>query len=219
MKASSITHPSDTQLNLWLDGELENAHAAALRTHLDICPNCADRCTELERLAQQVRLAAPESAQCGSEGTFWVHLAGSLGERPARAALRERRPWLRLVPSIGLAALGGLLDLLVTAVLILYSLTSLGLLPGLGSQLLANLPSSGLAIWLERIGLADPAALQAWLANLSTAGITSNDLALFVALLALSLALAVVVGLLLLWHVPRIAPDDAVYGESAHAIR
>ncbi|MHB9032150.1 MAG: anti-sigma factor [Anaerolineae bacterium] len=218
-----IDHPTESELNLWLDGELSPVRAEALKRHLLGCPDCCSRRAEVERVIRLAREAAPEASECCSEGAFWVRLASHLQEEPDKTTAPVQYPWLRLVPTFALAALGGLLDVLLTAVLIAYSLINLGLLPNLGSQLFTRLqetlPSSGLVAFLARLGIADAASLQSWLGGLTSGGLSGNEVALYTLLIVLSVVMALVVAMLLLWNVPRIADEQNLRRVNANAVR
>ena len=221
MNPKNIQHVHDHQLYTLLDGELGASARQAVQAHLAGCPLCADRLSELQVLSQAVRTAAPEPSECCSDGAFWMRLAGHLGTQTPQAIQREKRPWLRLIPSFGLAALGFIIDGLVTLALIAYTLINLGVLPSVGSQLLQSLLiDSGLVLLLQNLGVADATGLQAGLANLTSVGISQDALALFGILLILCLVLTVVIGLLFVWNAPRVAAEDQdTRGVNVHAVR
>lgn len=218
-----IEHVSENELYLLQDDELAPVRATAIRAHIESCPDCAERSAKLASFCRHIHQAMLEPTECSSDGAFWVRLAARLDEPVQQHPRSAKRPWLELIPSFILAALGGLLDTLVTAVLVGYSLINLGLLPDFGSQLVANLqsalPGSWFAAWLAQLGIADSAALQAWLDGLTTSGISGNELGLGLVLLVLSVLLALVVGLLLIWNVQRVAQEQDIRGVRAHAIR
>lgn len=221
MSQKHTQHVHDHELYTLLDGEMDASGRQTVQAHLAECPLCADRLSELRGLSQVVRTAAPEPAECCSDGTFWLRLAGHLGAQTPQAIRREKRPWLRLIPSFGLAALGFILDGLVTLALIAYTLINLGVLPSIGSQLLQSvLIDSGLALLLQNLGIADVASSQNGLANLTSIGISGDALALFGILFILCLVLMVVIGLLFVWNAPRVvAEDQDTRGVNVHAVR
>jgi len=221
MKLANTGHVPDHELFACLDGEIDAAGCRAVRTHLETCKLCADRLAEFESLSQGVQNAVPGTAGFLSEGAFWVRLAGHLGSQPAHIARREERPWLRLLPSFGLAALGFIIEGLVTLALFAYTLINLGILPSFGSQVLQFiLIDSGLGRLLENAGIIGTASLQSGLANLPTIGISHDALALFGIVLILSLVLVVVIGLLFVWNAPSVAVDDQdMRGVNVHAVR
>lgn len=210
MKQQRSDHPTSTELNLLLDGELAPERALIVRRHLSACASCASRCAELEQVCAQVRGAAPEPAECCAEGAFWVRLAGHLGEPQARTTAPDKRSWLGLLPSFALAAVGSLVDILLTAVLLGYAAVKLGVLPDLGAQLAAILQAAVPGY---------SGALGSWLSGLAETGVAGNELALFLALTALSFILTMVVALLLLWSVPHVAEQQGSPKVRAHAAR
>lgn len=221
MNSKTIQHLHDHELYTLLDGEIDTAGRQSIQAHLAACTLCADRLGELQNLSLAVRMAAPEQEDCCSDGAFWVQLAGHLTAQTPATMKREKRPWLRLIPSFGLAALGFIIDGLVTLALVAYTLITLGILPSIGSQVLQTvLIDSGFALLLQNLGLANAASLQNSLANLTTAGVSSDALALFGILLVLCLVLTVVIGLLFVWNAPRVAAEDQeTRGVNFHAVR
>ncbi|MHB1354935.1 MAG: anti-sigma factor family protein [Anaerolineae bacterium] len=217
----TIQHLHDHELYILLDGEMDAAGRQSIQAHLAECTLCSDRLSELQNLSQTVRMVVPEPGECCSDGAFWVRLAGHLNDQAPQTMRRDKRPWLRLVPSFGLAALGFIINGLVTLALIAYTLINLGILPSIGSQVLQSvLIDSGLALMLQNLGLANVASLQSGLANLTIVGVSSDALALFGILLVLCLVLAVVIGLLFIWNTPRVAAEDQeTRGVNFHAVR
>jgi hypothetical protein len=220
MNTKTPQHVPDHELYTLLDGEFDAQGQQVLRAHLAECPLCAERLAELQSFSLTVRGAVPQPAEFSSEGAFWIRMAGHLGAQSPQAVRREKRPWLRLIPSFGLAALGFIVDGLVTLALIAYTLINLGILPGIGSQLLKGvLIDSGFALLLEHVGIIDAASLQSGLANLPSVGISHDALALFGIVLILCLVLAVVIGLLFIWNAPHVAEDQDMQGVNIHAVR
>ena len=221
MRSQNTQHLHDHELYTLLDGEIDDFGRQAVQAHLAECPLCVDRLNELHDLSQSVHAAAPDLDDCCSDGAFWVRLAGHLGTQTPQADLLEKRPWLRLIPSFGLAALGFIVDGLVTLVLIAYTLINLGILPSVGSQLLQSvLIDSGLALLLQNLGVADLTSLQSGLASLPSIGISHDALVLFGILSILSLVLIAVIGLLFVWNVPNVAAEDQdMRGVNVHAVR
>lgn len=50
----SREHPDDDHLLAYLDGEMNNTRARAIRAHLDLCWNCRSALAELEAQAEAV---------------------------------------------------------------------------------------------------------------------------------------------------------------------
>jgi len=176
---------------------------------------------ELQGLSEAVRATAPGLEECCTDGAFWVRLAGHLSDQTPQSIRREKRAWLRIIPSFGLAALGFIIDGMVTLALIAYTLINLGVLPSVGSQVLQGvLVDSGLALLLQNLGITNVTSLQNSLAGLSSAGISSDALALFGIVLVLCLVLTVVIGLLFVWNTPRVAAEEQEQrGANFHAVR
>jgi hypothetical protein len=150
-----------------------------------------------------------------------MRLAGHLGSQAPHSMQRATPPWLRLIPSFGLAAIAFILDGMVTLSLLAYSLINLGILPSVGSQLLQTvLVDSGLVLVLQKLGITDATGLQSSLVTLTSAGISQDAVVLFGVLLILCLVLIVVIGLLFVWNASRVAAEDQdTQGVKAHAVR
>ena len=95
---SPIRHVTAERVSEWLDGDISEREAAAVRSHVAACPACADLVSELRGQADSLReLGRPEPP-----ATLWSAIEGIMDGEDARA---ERRRWSW--PSWLAGALGG----------------------------------------------------------------------------------------------------------------
>lgn len=221
MKTPTVQHISDTELTLLQDGELDLRRREFALKHLDQCPECSKRLAELGELCCQVHDAALHAEECSSDGAFWLRLAGRLDEPATTLSRKGRRPWLNLLPPFILAGLGAIVDMLVTAVLVAYTLVNIGILPDFSSQVMSYLQnilsSSRLMAWLAQLGLMDSTSVSNWLSSLNAKGITGNELALALALLVLLIVLALITACLFIWNAHLTKQQESPMA-GAHAI-
>lgn len=120
-------HPSDTHLQLYLDGELDADARRAVDAHVAACPSCQRKLSACQSMCQRVRRTAPTCAEFMSAGEFWSRLAASLPTRP-----RSRWPLVPYIPPLLLSVPGTLWPVLIALLSCLRMLMGLGLLPSVG---------------------------------------------------------------------------------------
>jgi len=95
---SPTRHVTAERVSEWLDGDISEREAAAVRAHVGACPACADLVNELRGQGDLLReLGRPEPPV-----TLWSSIEGIMDAEEARA---ERRRWSW--PSWLAGALGG----------------------------------------------------------------------------------------------------------------
>jgi len=95
---SSTRHVTAERVSEWLDGDISEREAAAVRAHVAACPTCADLVNELRGQGDSLReLGRPEPPP-----TLWAAIEGVMDAEDARAE-RGRWSW----PSWLAGALGG----------------------------------------------------------------------------------------------------------------
>jgi len=95
---SSTRHVTAERVSEWLDGDISEREATAVRAHVAACPACADLVNELRGQGESLReLGRPEPP-----ATLWSTIEGVMDAEDARAE-RGRWSW----PSWLAGALGG----------------------------------------------------------------------------------------------------------------
>jgi Putative zinc-finger len=99
-----MTHPLPEQLSLYLDGELDSAATAALRSHLAHCGACSALLEELRRVVARARALEERPPR----GDLWPGVAAAIGAGAgtARRRLTFTLPQL-LAASLALMLLSG----------------------------------------------------------------------------------------------------------------
>jgi anti-sigma factor RsiW len=202
MSRAEMRHPDEVQLQVYLDGEIEAAKRPQLAAHLDHCPLCSARARRWEELAAALRATRPTPATFSTEGEFWARLARQLPDRrpPTWAFLAYLLPVL-------LGALGVVLDLLVSAVLVFYGLISLGVVPPLHTTIQGWLTqvridpfiADSVSTWASQsLGDRLVQLSEQWKAMALS---QRDDVLLWAVLAVLGIALAAVVVLYFLWAI------------------
>lgn len=195
-----MDHPVEGQLQRYLDAELDQEAKERLRSHLQTCPECRALSNLHARLSDMVRASVPEPEAFASEGEFWVRIAARLSARPA-----SRWPLLSLLPPFLLAALGSLLQAVLTAVIGLFGLSALGVLPSPATPITERLPNLLSQPWLEDVvyswfGWTTAEVVQAVTARWQAMGAAAQHGILLGAIMAaLFVVLAVIGALYLVW--------------------
>jgi anti-sigma factor RsiW len=109
------THPSDTELLEYLEGELDEETAEAVHTHVASCETCAREVADAERAATVLRASSPLWLPDGRLGEMVARLPSQEGGHgELRSFMRSRK---RLVAVLAPAAAA------VTAVVIAFAVT------------------------------------------------------------------------------------------------
>jgi len=200
MSQRYLPHPDELQLQSYLDGELGPEPARRLQDHLAQCAACAQGLQEWRALEATLRQTRPSAELFAGEGEFWARLAGKLPQpRPT--------PWslIGYLPPFLLGALGTLLDGLISAVLFVYVLMRLGVIPSIGAAALSWLRALLSSSLLENslyAGLGWSSAevttrAMLWWSNLTRS--SQETLLAGIVLLSLGCVMAVIVLLYLSW--------------------
>ncbi|OGO05687.1 MAG: hypothetical protein A2Y73_07190 [Chloroflexi bacterium RBG_13_56_8] len=128
-------HPSELQIQAYLDGELAEESSLRVGRHLAECPSCHAMVEKWSRLRTVLRASRSAAEAFGSSGAFWVRLAG---------ALPQNRPlvWplLPYMPPLVLGMVGTFLQALLSLAIAAYALSGLGVIPSIGEAISENLP-------------------------------------------------------------------------------
>jgi anti-sigma factor RsiW len=100
------THPSEIELLEYVEGELGDAQAARLRTHLASCAACAAAATELERAREVLRASPLLELSAGRRERILASLGDQERERRSPlVSLSPKRLLAVLAPAAAVAAL------------------------------------------------------------------------------------------------------------------
>jgi len=196
----AMEHPIESQLERYLDGELDDVAQEHISSHLQVCSECRALVSQQARLSEMVRATVPEPEAFATEGEFWVGLAARLSARPA-----SRWSLLSLLPPFLLAALGSLFQVMLTAVIGAFGLSALGVLPSPVTPVTEGLSSLLSQPWLagviySRLGWTSAEVVRAASTHWQAIGTAAQHGILLTAIAAmLFVVLAVIGALYLVW--------------------
>jgi len=177
-----MQHIDDIQLQAFLDGELSPDACEAIEAHLAHCPECCVKLDDCQCLCRDLHALIPQDGMFRSEGEFWACLAGRLKQPSATSW-----PWLSSLPPMLLGLLAVMLNVLVSATLVSYTMTRLGVLRSPGEVLASWLPALLGAPALEPVyaalGWSQAAISERLTSAWGVMGAASQDMLIFALLL------------------------------------
>jgi anti-sigma factor RsiW len=104
-------------LGAWLDGELSQSEADAVRAHVDACSECGEERRQLDKLSSSMKTVLASQARQIAFGPFWLGV---------QQRISENRPWHvrwteRVRASLGGSALAWGIPAVIGLLLVLYS--------------------------------------------------------------------------------------------------
>ena len=123
------SHPRDSELQAYLDGEIDDAVRQSLEAHLCDCMTCRQRLEAWRTLSRSISTLLPPDDAFGSPGAFWSCLAGQLEQRRG-----PTWPVLALLPGFLALAISTVLLALLNASVLGLHLNEWGVGPDLDTM-------------------------------------------------------------------------------------